>query len=134
MPEVMRIPVALPFDDDHDLDMTFKTILSDLWYTVVKPIITTISNFYGPEIAGHIHVRWCPTGPLTFLPLHGAGDYTKQGRGHRIFDFIISSYIPTLSSVIRPPHDVTDTSKISILAVACSSPKANCPSPARKPS
>ncbi|KAF9016323.1 hypothetical protein BDZ89DRAFT_1141573 [Hymenopellis radicata] len=122
---VMRIPVALPFDDDHDLDMTFKTILSDLWYTFNAKV-------FQPEIAASLHVRWCPTGPLTFLPLHGAGDYTKQGRGHRIFDFIISSYIPTLSSVIRPPHDVTDTSKISILAVACSSTKGQLPIPGTK--
>lgn len=43
-------------------------------------------------------IWWCPTGPLTFLPIHAAGIY-HQGKGVRgkcLSDFAVSSYIPTV--------------------------------------
>jgi CHAT domain-containing protein len=46
-------------------------------------------------------VWWCLTGPLTFLPIHAAGLYgTKAFPGSKLSDFIVSSYTPTLSSLI----------------------------------
>ena len=55
-----------------------------------------------PSTPGRIW--WCPTGPLAFLPLHAAGIYSQNGRsppGSSIFDFAISSYTPTVSSLIQ---------------------------------
>lgn len=40
---------------------------------------------------------WCPTGPLALLPLHAAGPRT----GPRVVDRVVSSYAPTLGSLIR---------------------------------
>lgn len=44
-------------------------------------------------------IFWCPTGPLAFLPIHAAGLYDRQYSqpGHKVFDFVVSSYVPTLS-------------------------------------
>ncbi|KAH7333535.1 CHAT domain-containing protein [Rhizoctonia solani] len=40
------------------------------------------------------HVTWCPTGALSFLPLHAAGDYSRPRS--KAFDwYTISSYTPT---------------------------------------
>jgi CHAT domain-containing protein len=46
-------------------------------------------------------VWWCPTGPLTFLPIHAAGIYgVKAYPDSKLSDFVVSSYTPTLSSLI----------------------------------
>ena len=45
------------------------------------------------------HVTWCLTGPLTFLPIHAAGLYGAQDRP-KIFDYVVSSYTPTLSTLL----------------------------------
>jgi CHAT domain-containing protein len=45
------------------------------------------------------HITWCLTGPLTFLPIHAAGVYDAKD-APKIFDYVVSSYIPTLSSLL----------------------------------
>ena len=45
------------------------------------------------------HITWCLTGPLTFLPVHAAGLY-GAGDAPKIFDYVVSSYTPTLSSLL----------------------------------
>jgi len=54
-------------------------------------------------------IWWCPTGPLAFLPLHAAGIYGKardeqSPAGSCISDFAVSSYIPTVQSLLRIIH------------------------------
>ena len=43
------------------------------------------------------HITWCTTGPLSFLPIHAAGDYRTQTM---IYDYVVSSYTPTLSTLL----------------------------------
>jgi hypothetical protein len=45
------------------------------------------------------YVTWCLTGPLTFLPVHAAGLYDTKD-APKIFDYVVSSYAPTLSSLL----------------------------------
>lgn len=45
------------------------------------------------------HITWCLTGSLTFLPVHAAGLYAPED-GPKIFDYVVSSYTPTLSSLL----------------------------------
>jgi CHAT domain-containing protein len=47
-------------------------------------------------------LTWCTTGPLAFLPLHAAGCYNEPGA--RIFDYVVSSYVPTLSTLLKPHY------------------------------
>ena len=44
------------------------------------------------------HIWWCTTGPLSFLPIHAAGIYPV---GPKLSDFVVSSYIPTLSALLN---------------------------------
>jgi CHAT domain-containing protein len=44
-------------------------------------------------------IWWCPTGPLTFLPLHAAGRHTPEG--DCVLDQFISSYVPSLRLLLR---------------------------------
>ena len=57
-----------------------------------------------------MHIRWCPTGPFTFLPIHAAGEYKEDGSSSKcLFDYAISSYIPSLGSLIASQQDTTFT-------------------------
>ncbi|KAF6753576.1 CHAT domain-containing protein [Ephemerocybe angulata] len=43
-------------------------------------------------------IWWCPTGPLSSLPLHAAGVY--QGPNcESVFDYVVSSYTPTVTAI-----------------------------------
>lgn len=65
-------------------------------------------------------IFWCATGPLTSMPLHAAGDYSKIGLEHRAYGYAVSSYIPTLTTLLRASanHDFNFN---GVLAVSGSS-------------
>ncbi|KAF9036939.1 hypothetical protein BDZ89DRAFT_450957 [Hymenopellis radicata] len=125
-----RQVVLAPFrsEDAEDVDhvMVFKHILKTLWYKIVQPIINVLMD-RNPDFKNLVpgkprtRVQWYPTGPLALLPLHAAGDYSKAEKGHRVFDFVVSSYIPTLDSIVRHSSLTSDSHDISVLTVECSS-------------
>ncbi|KAF8685064.1 TPR-like protein [Rhizoctonia solani] len=82
-------------------EVDFQSALSDLWYNIVKPILDFLGYTNNPGIATENmpHITWCPTGILSFLPLHAAGDYEQPGS--RAFDYVISSYTPTLTALLN---------------------------------
>ncbi|KAH6910854.1 CHAT domain-containing protein [Coprinopsis sp. MPI-PUGE-AT-0042] len=41
-------------------------------------------------------IWWCPTGPLSFLPIHAAGTHSD-----RVLDYAVSSYIPTITALTK---------------------------------
>ncbi|TFK63183.1 hypothetical protein BDN72DRAFT_776188, partial [Pluteus cervinus] len=45
-------------------------------------------------------IWWCPSGPLSFLPLHAAGSYDNEVSDN-ISNYMVSSYIPDASSIFR---------------------------------
>ncbi|MFE3072567.1 CHAT domain-containing protein [Streptomyces sp. NPDC059247] len=69
--------------------------LTRLWEDIARPVLTAL----GLDRPGPTPPRlwWCPTGPLALLPLHAAG----PEEGPRVMDLVVSSYTPTLSSLIR---------------------------------
>jgi len=65
-----------------------------------------------------LRVWWCTTGFLTFLPIHAAGIYGEKAlQGPKLLDFVVSSYTPTLSSLITDSHTTTLPNS-QVLAVA----------------
>ena len=61
------------------------------------------------------HITWCATGPLAFLPLHAAGIYGSDDplKQLNIFDFVVSSYSPNLSTLLyTSPHPVETSSTV----------------------
>ncbi|KAG8216399.1 hypothetical protein J3R82DRAFT_6503 [Butyriboletus roseoflavus] len=50
-------------------------------------------------------IFWCPTGPFAFLPIHAAGLYGTGDPqpGNKVSDFVVSSYVPTLSILAPSP-------------------------------
>ncbi|KAF8139598.1 CHAT domain-containing protein [Boletus edulis] len=88
----------------------WQPFLSPLWKCVVKPVLDALA-FSSPGDLSRIF--WCPTGPFTFLPIHAAGLYdpAHSPLGHQVYDFVVSSYVPSLSILalshnpITPPSD-----------------------------
>ncbi|KAF8132505.1 TPR-like protein [Boletus edulis] len=79
---------------------TWESFLSPLWKSVVQPVMDALAFSIPGELS---RIFWCPTGPFIFLPFHAAGLYDAEysAPGHKVFDFVVSSYVPTLS--ILPP-------------------------------
>ncbi|KAH9475698.1 hypothetical protein JR316_0011257 [Psilocybe cubensis] len=84
-------------------DSLFEYVLLTLWDDLVKPIIDALGfqKLQSPQ-----RVKWCPSGPFSFLPIHAAGCYNlDQGSLQCTSDYLVSSYIPTvgllLSSVTK---------------------------------
>ena len=123
--------------------LEFPEILAQLWNSVVFPVIKAM----GLEVSllcsmalyqylimvlqdaksGELpHIFWCLTGPLTTLPLHAAGLYDAPLPGPKLSDYAISSYIPTLASLL----DRVDRSPVTepkILAICQTSTPGQAP-------
>ncbi|CAE7116333.1 unnamed protein product [Rhizoctonia solani] len=94
----------------------FASVLSVLWNDIVKPILDVLE--YTNEVSNEKlpHIIWCPTGALSFLPLHAAGDYDRPRS--RVFDYVVSSYTPTLAALLTSNPSLPSTSNTSrLLAV-----------------
>jgi CHAT domain-containing protein len=64
-------------------------------------------------------IWWCATGPLAFLPLHAAGAYESEEPGSRIWDFVTSSYTPTLTALLNTPRaDKPTPTEFKLLCIA----------------
>ncbi|MFT7840471.1 CHAT domain-containing protein [Saccharothrix sp. BKS2] len=77
---------------------TLPATLEWLWDAVAEPVL----DHLGPT-GGEFRLWWCPTGPLTLLPLHAAGyhDPADTPAGRTVLDRVVSSYTPTLRALAR---------------------------------
>ncbi|KAG8734697.1 hypothetical protein FRC10_011528 [Ceratobasidium sp. 414] len=92
---------------------TIEDILCMLWTDVAKPVLDFLGYTRNGSTNELPHITWCTTGPLTLLPLHAAGDYSKPGCS--LFDFAISSFTPSLSALlVSPPKPNMSTSILAI--------------------
>ncbi|VDB91388.1 unnamed protein product [Peniophora sp. CBMAI 1063] len=99
----------------QDDDLTSDRLLERLWDWVVGPILEALGLLVQDEMPPHI--TWCPTGPLTRLPLHAAGRYSEPD-GPRAFHYVASSYSPSLSALTRAAEGLAKKpSSSSVLVV-----------------
>ena len=79
---------------------------------------------------------WCPTGPLSFLPIHAAGIYgnEKTPLGSCVSDYVVSSYTPTITTLLNKLKEAstTDQSSTSLLLISQPSTPGQNPIPAVK--
>ncbi|PVF96602.1 hypothetical protein CPB86DRAFT_816235 [Serendipita vermifera] len=91
-----------------------RPILVELWNRLVKPVLNSLEFPANPDVLPRIW--WCATGPLAFLPIHAAGIYDDQSVGSHVSDYVISSYTPTLSSLLQSAVPAMD-SQFKLLSV-----------------
>lgn len=76
----------------------FHGILLGLWVDVVKPILSMLGLSRGVPSSRNALPRiwWCPTGVMSFLPIHAAGNY-RGPEVDSVLDYVVSSYTPTVT-------------------------------------
>ncbi len=87
-------------------------ILDWLWRTVAAPVLDAISYTDVPDDpAGPPRVWWCPTGPLTVLPLHAAGRYPElRTRSTVLRDTVLGRVVSSYAQSLTGLRNVTDRS------------------------
>ncbi|MFD8480389.1 CHAT domain-containing protein [Kitasatospora sp. NPDC059673] len=85
------------------------SVLAWLWDGLAAPVLDRL-GLRGTPLDGEEWPRlwWCPAGRLAFLPLHAAG----KGRrlpGTWVLDRVVSSYTPTVRSLLRARRRTTVT-------------------------
>ncbi|TFK34895.1 CHAT domain-containing protein [Crucibulum laeve] len=106
--------------DGHPSATTLSMILSELWTGVVKPILDAL-EITGNDVSESLpRFWWCATGPLAFLPLHAAGLYTTDllAPKSKTSDLVVSSYIPSISSIIERRNPSNSPYFSGILAIS----------------
>ncbi|CAE6337478.1 unnamed protein product [Rhizoctonia solani] len=88
---VKVLPLQEPSED-------IPSVLATIWDGIIKPILDHLGYLNDDPNKDLPHITWCPTGAISFLLLHAAGDY-EQPRS-RVFDYVISSYTPTLTALL----------------------------------
>ncbi|KAG9124199.1 hypothetical protein FRC07_012464, partial [Ceratobasidium sp. 392] len=115
-----------PVFQSREAGDVFEYVLAVLWINVVKPILRAPGFLDHSEERRELpRVTWCTTGALTFLPLHAAGCYSNLHE--RAYDYIISSYTPTLGALLNSPPSLTKPT--AILAVGQTAQSSHAPIP-----
>ncbi|MEU1606782.1 CHAT domain-containing protein [Micromonospora matsumotoense] len=88
------------------LHQTLVSLQRWLWDTVGESVCTALDDILGGATDRRHRVWWCPTGPLTMLPLHAAGRFGASAplaakRRISVAARCVSSYIPSLSALLR---------------------------------
>jgi CHAT domain-containing protein len=84
-------------------DHTLRSVLEWLWDQAAGPVLEVLDLDPPAPDQPWPRLWWCPTGPLTLMPLHAAGYHTQEGRAHRdaVLDRVVSSYTPTLRALLE---------------------------------
>ncbi|KAG2120264.1 TPR-like protein [Suillus clintonianus] len=101
-----------------DCQNKLVSILRELWDCVVDPVVRALE---ASEIHHGSRIWWCPTAEFTLLPLHAAGPYGKNK--NNLSDIYISSYTPTLATLIRARQRVSqEVSTQNFVAIGQANP------------
>ena len=96
--------------------------MSWLWDTICEPVLKDLQDHRDlpvdqPSRDGAMpRLWWCPTGPLTVLPLHAAGRYADPD-GKCLSRAAVSSYTPTVETLLRSRERAQKDTDTRILAV-----------------
>ncbi|KAG9086827.1 hypothetical protein FS749_003343 [Ceratobasidium sp. UAMH 11750] len=84
-----------------DVNGALGEMLGMLWDDVVQPVLEYLGYTRMSSCDELPRITWCLTGPLSGLPLHAAGRYDEPHA--RIFNYAVSSYAPSPSTLLVKP-------------------------------
>ncbi|MGI5162966.1 CHAT domain-containing protein [Spirillospora sp. CA-253888] len=104
-----------------DAAAALSAVLEWLWDDLAEPVLSAlgIDGSQSPPP----RVWWCPTGPLTLLPVHAAGYHgarrrPEHGSAPAVAERAVSSYTPTLAALLRSRRAPDRTARpVRLLAV-----------------
>jgi len=121
----------LSYNEFEAAHHTISATLRWLWEAIASPLLPSLLTARASTGAPRTHgvheaagpagrrprVWWCPTGPLTFLPLHAAG--VHEDDGDSVLDHVVSSYTLTLRLLQRArEHTSQDAARATPIVVA----------------
>ncbi|MFI0480909.1 CHAT domain-containing protein [Actinomadura sp. 9N215] len=80
--------------------------LTWLWEMIAGPVLDRLD--LTAAAGAPSRMWWCPTGPLSLLPLHAAGHHTDAADAPTVIDQVISSYTPTVRALLHARRDRAD--------------------------
>jgi CHAT domain-containing protein len=80
------------------MEPTLNEILEWMWSAIAAPVLRAL-GFTGRTPQSPKRLWWCPTGIMTFLPLHAAGVHTGTDE-QTVLDTAVSSYTPSLRALL----------------------------------
>ncbi|KIK57126.1 hypothetical protein GYMLUDRAFT_247379 [Collybiopsis luxurians FD-317 M1] len=92
-------------------DWALQHILRRIWNDICEPVLRELDTT-GPKK----RIWWCPTGQLSFLPLHAAGDYNKKNKPKQsksVPQKVISSYTISLGRLLDSRSQSSSSPSIS---------------------
>ncbi|WP_406633890.1 CHAT domain-containing protein [Amycolatopsis sp. WGS_07] len=92
---------------------TITRTLGWLWETIARPVLRALGHVpseNGPRL------WWCPTGALTLVPLHAAGQHSEPGES--VLDHVVSSYTPSLRALSAARSRPAEEGKLLLVALA----------------
>ncbi len=106
---------------DPELETEANRVLEWLWDRVAGPVLDHLG--FAPRRSRLPRIWWCPTGPLTLLPIHAAGYQDRDG-GATVLDRAVSSYTPTLRALAhaRSRADLADFDPAPLLVSIADTP------------
>jgi tetratricopeptide (TPR) repeat protein len=113
---------------------TLVATLRWLWDAVAEPVCAALADLVPPAPGRPPRVWWCPTGPLTMLPLHAAGRYgASPGLAARRRPSVparyVSSYTPSLGALLRARSRPAAVGPPSVFAVGLTQTPGQAPLP-----
>ncbi|TFK62488.1 hypothetical protein BDN72DRAFT_903192 [Pluteus cervinus] len=101
--------------------LSFLEVLRYLWVYIVKPVLDVLKiKPSSPESSEQLpRVWWSTSGPLSSLPIHAAGEYDKDEFENKTSDYVVSSYMPSTSTILYATRSEEEKPKsFHLLAVA----------------
>ena len=91
--------VQTPQHHSPAVEQAISGTLEWLWDAITEPVLDALGYDDVPTNDRQWpRVWWCPTGPLTLVPLHAAGHH-DQPDSRSVLDRVVSSYTPTLRAL-----------------------------------
>ena len=101
---VAELLTALDLEDPTNRDRRLTELLGWLWDAITGPILDHV-GLTDPlrKAAPGPRLWWCPSGLLSFLPLHAAGHHATRSDAapQTVMDRVISSYAPTIRMLMH---------------------------------
>lgn len=89
---------AVMAEQKDRMEPALNEILEWMWSAIAAPVLRTL-GLPGRGTQTPTRLWWCPTGIMTFLPLHAAGVHTGTD-GQTVLDTVVSSYTPSLRALL----------------------------------
>jgi tetratricopeptide (TPR) repeat protein len=89
---------------ERGAEARIRSVMHWMWESITRPVLRRLGIIAPPRQGRRPpQVWWCPSGPLSLLPLHAAGYHDLAGRSSpaTVLDRVVSSYTPSVRALIH---------------------------------